>query len=141
MRVGSPSSARLWRLKGALLASPILQPCSITLKKCSHAVYFTLSGANSEIGLFIVQVEFLISHKFPANCCSTLVFIESVRVVYGAEARLPCLCAVATAMQGSEALEERPFSEVPWKVLEQAGGVKWSGGCCAKVWPWRAVED
>lgn len=59
------------------------------LKKCSHAVYLTLSGADSEMGLFIVQVEFLISHKFPINCCSTFVFIESVRVVYGTEAWAP----------------------------------------------------
>lgn len=96
----------------------------IMLKKCLHAVYLTLSEADSEMGLFIVQVEILISHKFPTNCCSTLLFIESVRVVYGTEARLPCLLAVATVMQGSKALEERPDSEVLWKVLEQAGGVK-----------------
>lgn len=37
---------------------------------------------------------------------------------------LLCLWAVAMAMQGSKALEERPYSEVLWKVLEQAGGVK-----------------
>lgn len=59
------------------------------LKKCSHAVYLTLSGANSEMGLFIVQVEILISHKFPTNCYSTFVFIESVRVVYGTKAWAP----------------------------------------------------
>lgn len=39
---------------------------------------------------------------------------------------LPCLWAVATAMLGSEALEERPCSKVLWKVLEQAGLGKWS---------------
>lgn len=74
--------------------------------------------------MFIVQAEFLISHKFPTNCCSTSIFIESVRVVYGTEAWAPVFAVVAVVTLGSEALEERPSSEAAWKVLEQAGRVK-----------------
>lgn len=111
-------------------ASPGLQPGGITLKKCSHMVYLTLSGANSEMCVFTVQVEILISHKFPTNCCSTFVFVESVRAVYGTEAWPPCLWAVAAATQAAGAQEERPFPEVLWKALDGC----W---CEAELWSLR----
>lgn len=63
--------------------------------------------------MFIVEVEILISHKFPTNCCSTFIFIESVRVVCSTEAWAPRVCGPLPQRQwGSEAPRQRPCSHM-----------------------------
>lgn len=89
MRMPSPQQHPASEAQEAFLAKPSFQPRNVTLEKCSHVVYSALSGGRFCNGLFIVRVGFLISYKFPTNCCSTSLFIESVRIVYGAEAWAP----------------------------------------------------